>query len=79
MSYTAKPIYFLNPARSTPLIKTAMESFLNSWLLKHHEPEDLVLYHYTSLEGLKGIINSRSIWATHTSTLNDLNTCDKEC
>ncbi|MCA1326397.1 DUF2971 domain-containing protein [Herbaspirillum sp. alder98] len=29
------------------------------------------LYHYTSLNGITGILGSRSIWATHTSFLND--------
>lgn len=29
------------------------------------------LYHYTSLQGLLGIIGSRSLWATHISFLND--------
>ena len=72
MSYDAKPIYFHKPARSTFHIKAAIDSFLEfTWLPIHNEPEDLILYHYTSLEGLKGIINNRSIWATHTSTLND--------
>lgn len=30
-----------------------------------------MLYHYTSLNGLLGILRSRSIWATHASYLND--------
>lgn len=71
MSYDAKPIYFMNPRLSTPEIKKEMETFLKSWLPKHSTSEDLILYHYTTLEGLKGIIRARSIWATHTSTLND--------
>ncbi|WP_084781662.1 DUF2971 domain-containing protein [Paenibacillus sp. D9] len=29
------------------------------------------LFHYTSVEGLQGIINSNSLWATHYSFLND--------
>src|SRR5262245_58864537 len=29
------------------------------------------LYHYTSLGGLVGIVESKSIWATHISYLND--------
>ncbi|MFA9176199.1 DUF2971 domain-containing protein [Klebsiella variicola] len=31
------------------------------------------LYHYTSLEGLYGILRSNSMWATHLSYLNDIN------
>lgn len=71
MSYEGKPIYFFEPAQSTPQIKAAMNSFLESWLPKHDSSEDLELYHYTTSEGLKGILSSRSIWFTHTSTLND--------
>lgn len=48
-----------------------MNSFFDTWLPRHSSSEDLLLYHYTNLEGLKGIINSRSIWFTHASTLND--------
>nr|WP_235843329.1 hypothetical protein [Enterobacter huaxiensis] len=31
------------------------------------------IYHYTDLNGLKGIIESGSLWATHFSFLNDSN------
>lgn len=31
----------------------------------------MMLYHYTSLEGLLGIVSSQSLWGTHTSFLND--------
>jgi len=31
----------------------------------------MLVYHYTSLDGLAGIIKSQKIWATHTSYLND--------
>ncbi len=71
MSYDAKPIFFNEPAYSTPQIKTAMLTFLKRWLPKHSSTVELKLYHYTTLEGLRGILNSRSIWFTHTSTLND--------
>src|SRR5262245_39979140 len=29
------------------------------------------LYHYTGIRGLKGIINSQTLWATHYRYLND--------
>ena len=35
-----------------------------------HEKHD-VLYHYTSEDGLKGILESQCLWATHYSHLND--------
>src|SRR5579885_2670951 len=31
-----------------------------------------VLYHYTTQQGLLGIINAKEIWATHTQYLNDV-------
>jgi hypothetical protein len=30
-----------------------------------------MLYHYTSQNGIIGIVQSRSVWATHTMFLND--------
>ena len=30
-----------------------------------------MLYHYTNLQGLLGIINSKSIWASNSNYLND--------
>jgi len=71
MSYDAKSIFFLQPSMSTPQIKAAMSLFIERWLPKHSSTADLKLYHYTTVEGLKGILNRRSIWLTHTSTLND--------
>jgi hypothetical protein len=71
MGYEAKPVFFYEPSNSTPQIKEVMESFLKSWLSRHSSTDELKLYHYTTLEGLKGILNSRSIWLTHASTLND--------
>ena len=29
------------------------------------------LYHYTNLDGLKGILSTKSLWATHFANLND--------
>lgn len=71
MSYISKPIFFFEPANSTSQIKKAMLSFLDSWLQKHSSKDELKLYHYTTLDGLKGIIKNRSIWLTHISNLND--------
>jgi len=35
------------------------------------EETDKILYHYTSIEGLLGIIESKSVWATNVLYLND--------
>ena len=40
------------------------------------EESDKILYHYTSLEGLLGIIGSKSIWATNILYLNDASELD---
>lgn len=71
MSYNAKEIWFYNPARPTPQIRQAIENFWKTWLPEHSTDDDLQLYHYTTIDGLKGIIKNRSMWLTHTSTLND--------
>ena len=31
------------------------------------------IYHYTSIQGLKGILESKSLWLTHYKFLNDPN------
>ncbi len=71
MSYNAKPILLLKPTNSTFEIKETMNKFFIEWLAIHTSPEPKLLYHYTTLEGLKGIIENRSIWFSHISTLND--------
>ncbi|MBW7997568.1 MAG: DUF2971 domain-containing protein [Candidatus Glassbacteria bacterium] len=71
MSYKAKPVYLFNPVRSTPQIREAIESFFRYWLPIHTEEEELNLFHYTTQEGLTGILHSRSIWCSDISTLND--------
>lgn len=71
MKYKAKEIWFFEPVESTPQIRKSMETFYSEWLNKHSSDESLILYHYTNLDGLKGILNTRSIWLTNTSTLND--------
>ena len=44
--------------------------------MKHSNEDDLLLYHYTNPEGLKGILESRSIWCGHASYFNDPNEID---
>ena len=50
-----------------------MESDMDQNILKmvslQRPPE--ILYHYTTQEGLLGIIKDKVIWATHTQYLND--------
>ena len=54
-------------------------SIMNQWadsvrtelanLISKNPPQ--IIYHYTDINGLLGIIDSGSIWATHVSRLND--------
>lgn len=61
----------MNPERSSPPLKEALDSFNRKWLAFHSYPDDLTLYHYTTLDGLMGIIDTRSLWCSHVRTLND--------
>lgn len=72
MTYKARPLYLLKPANNTPEVQQAMKSYLDNYWLPLHVLEDGdELYHYTNLDGLRGIIGSRAIWCSHVSTLND--------
>jgi hypothetical protein len=42
----------------------------HSWLRMHAKPPD-VLYHYTTAQGLLGILKTGSLWATNSRFLND--------
>lgn len=61
----------MSPLNSTPEIKKEVDGFLSKWLPLHSMHEKKILYHYTTLEGLKGILQNRSLWFSHISTLND--------
>lgn len=71
MSYDAKPIYHLDPAVFTPQITQGLQTIQNEWLPLHERDSSVILYHYTTSEGLKGILTNRSIWCSHISSFND--------
>jgi hypothetical protein len=54
-----------------PALEKAINAFTKSWKEEHSIGENKLLYHYTTAEGLKGIIQNRSLWLTEISTLND--------
>ncbi len=56
---------------SSPPLKDALDAFNEKWLLVHSYIDNLKLFHYTTLDGLMGILNSRSLWCSHIRTLND--------
>jgi hypothetical protein len=71
MSFSSNPLYLHKPAFSSKYVQSSIESFLKDWLSRHEIKPEGELFHYTSLEGLKGILSNRSLWFSHASTLND--------
>ncbi|MCC5907027.1 MAG: DUF2971 domain-containing protein [Balneolaceae bacterium] len=71
MAYKSRPVYLQHVDVVTPELQEEINSFLNTWLKKHSLEDDLLLYHYTDLSGLQGIIKEREIWISHISSLND--------
>lgn len=69
MSYNAKQIIMFDPIDST--MSEVINSFNRFWLPLHSYQDELVLHHYTTLEGLKGILQTKSLWCTDTSSLGD--------
>jgi hypothetical protein len=60
-----------SPWKSTPEIKEAVDEFQTQWLTRHELPSDPQIYHYTTLIGMRGILESRAIRLGHISSLND--------
>ena len=52
-------------------LPTNIEALEKEWQALHNFPPGLMLYHFTSPEGLVGIIKSGSIWATLATDLDD--------
>ena len=52
-------------------IRDLSDRILDPWVKRHTQLPD-VLYHYTSADGLIGILTSRSIWLTDLRYMNDL-------
>lgn len=71
MSYNAPIIRAYSHLGNFPHIERVVKSSTESWLAKHSKSGTLILYHYTTGEGLKGIIENRSIWCTYINVLND--------
>ncbi len=69
--YKGKPIYLLNPLNATREITLAIEAFHGGWLQFHSSVKPLHLHHYTTREGLNGILRNRSFWSSHIRSLND--------
>lgn len=72
MGYQAERASLINTFDPPKEIKEEVDSYENNfWLPKHSNSTNLVLYHYTTAEGMKGIIDHRSFWCTDINFLND--------
>lgn len=71
MSYEPKAVNLVIPLNEIPEIVEAIKSFNQDWFQYHYSEGDLLLYHYTTSSGLKGIFDSRSIWCSHIKYFSD--------
>jgi hypothetical protein len=71
MQYRFRPLYMFKPTFLTEEISTFEDSFLGKWGEIHTLAEKTELYHYTNLDGLRGILEHRALWLGHISCLND--------
>jgi hypothetical protein len=71
MQYESLPHYLHGPAFNTPEIQAAEENVLKRWLSLHELPEKKILFHYTTINGLKGILENRTLWLGHAACFKD--------
>ncbi len=71
MAYQSKPLYFINPAFVVEEMQQVISEYNREWLGNHEFGDVKQLFHYTSLEGLKGILEERGLRCGHASNLND--------
>ncbi|MHB8335900.1 MAG: DUF2971 domain-containing protein [Ignavibacteriaceae bacterium] len=70
MSYKSERINLVIKTNPIPKkAKLAIDSFEDYWLRKHDC--DKVLYHYTSAQVIKSILENRSFWCTDVNFMND--------
>lgn len=68
------PSFRANLAWKQSAIGEQLSSQSHEWLetwFAHQEDPPTLLYHYTTVEGLLGILKSNTLWATHVGYLND--------
>lgn len=72
MSYKAERNSLINTDLCVQDVKASIDSYGNNfWFPKHSTDKQLILYHYTKAEGMKGIIDNRSFHCTDVTFLND--------
>jgi len=73
MSHLPSPLCLFTPASETPELKIAIDRFYETWLRQHAIPEGFRLFHYTTLQGMQGILRGRNLRLGHITSFNDPN------
>lgn len=71
MSYKFRSIKLRDVTELTPEFLSQLEIFESVWSVYHNLENEKILYHYTNLEGLNGILESKQLWFSHFLSLND--------
>lgn len=73
MGYKAKQVILFDPINKVYEFVKLTKPFLDEWLNIHTFEGEKLLFHYTTVEGLIGILQNRSLWYSDTRLLNDPN------
>jgi|GEM_PF-5352946 hypothetical protein len=71
MAYKAEPIPLYGIEPIPPGIEEIIKCYISSQLEYHNFENDLILYHYSNLNGIKGILSNRSFFCTNIEYVND--------
>ncbi|MEX0724544.1 MAG: hypothetical protein WD053_11725 [Gracilimonas sp.] len=72
MAYSARKIKFFEDYQNHKDFDKILNSLeKEEWLSKHTFKDEKELYHYSNLNGIRGIIENRELWFSHISSLND--------
>lgn len=69
--YTAERLWKYGDTYVPPPIARHEEEIVDHWLERSSSESNLLLHHYTTAKGLKGIIESGEIWCSEIQYLND--------
>jgi len=72
MALKAAEHYLWEPLELIPELRVAGEE----WRKLHDMPDGFQLFHYTTVEGMHGILKDRSLWLSHAACFNDPNEVD---
>ncbi|MFC1548305.1 DUF2971 domain-containing protein [Candidatus Neomarinimicrobiota bacterium] len=71
MVYKSIAQWWLNPSYLTPELQLVIKSYHDDWLEEQIIDDGMLLHHYTTLEGMRSIIETRNLWCGHVSAFND--------